>query len=364
MVRGDQIGPLVRQVLEAVDPDAGTCPRKSQRLTRRTGRAQGAHGRAARLPASAPARASSSAESRRMRRRSPAASLRPPATGRASVVMRATASSLRRTPKRSSSSIVRLIQSNEVEAEIELRAGVEGSAWPAKRSSSQGQTVGGLAARAAPDRAPSQPPPAARGRPAPAFAWSKISGSSCRRSLPIWVRGSGSARDREIADARHRTAAAARAARPRAREMLLQLSPVGLRALRFGSGTNRPTSRPSCSSTASSWTWAARAVDRLDVLGEDVLAAGENDQLLAAADDVADSRRRRRRPRSPVRKKPSSVNASWSPRDCASSRRTRSGPWPGSRRWPGCASSACGSSAARRPRPADRRFRCARGPAD
>ena len=29
-----------------------------------------------------------------------------------------------------------------------------------------------------------------------------------------------------------------------------------------------------------------RAVDRFDVLGEDVLAAGENDQLLAPADDV------------------------------------------------------------------------------
>ena len=29
-----------------------------------------------------------------------------------------------------------------------------------------------------------------------------------------------------------------------------------------------------------------RAVDRLDLVGEDVLAAGEDDQLLAAADDV------------------------------------------------------------------------------
>ena len=29
------------------------------------------------------------------------------------------------------------------------------------------------------------------GRPAPDFSWAKISGSSCRRSLPICVRGSG-----------------------------------------------------------------------------------------------------------------------------------------------------------------------------
>ena len=279
MVGRQQVGPVLRQVLAALDlePEQAVDQRavereqhRGERLERRPARLEPALLLGRRLADLAGAGGLGLGLLDLVR------------AGRAALLTRASASSLSCTPKRSPSSIVRLIQSKESSPRSSCGLVSRVKGLGAKRSSSHCPDLGEpgrIEQRAVARR---ELGPALGRRFAGLGPLEHLVEQMAAQLADLGAR-QGLGRDREVAEPLV-GGELARALLDRAAQPLLRLLLPAAQDLDLGH--DQGDQAAAALEHRELVDQRALRVDRLDLVGEDVLAAGEHDQLLAAAADV------------------------------------------------------------------------------